>query len=520
MYRTRFMAPRVQTLFQVAATAATLLLASCGGGGGGGSSGGSAGVTSAEFVTTTAGIIEKNESLIIRFDDSVNAGSLVLGGILAAEAAGSWSKTRVENDTYTLVPRSGKWRAGPRLVTVSAEGAQGGKVSNVQAKFVVPLDLSSSMGADVAIGQPDLRSGEDNAGGTTSSRGLQEPYGNAVPTPEGQLYVVDSDNLRILHYDQMPAASNAAAVFALGQPDLQSNAASRPSRGSFGYPTDASSGGGKFAVADAGWNRVVIYNTLPKTAAALPDVVVGQSAFTTSSTGCDAKLLNEPLATDISSGRLIVVDRRNSRVLIWHKIPELSGQVPDVVLGQNTFSTCMRNDDDQNGVDDGQPSARTLRRPEGVWTDGERLAVADTGNNRVLIWSKFPTSNFQPADIVLGQSSLHGWAANDDNQDSSEDNTPTARTLDGPRRIASNGVQLAVADSNNRVLVWNRFPASNFQPADRVLGQASFTENYANGSSGRVTEKTLYGPHGVAFHQDTLLVTDTNNARVLVFKSN
>jgi len=32
--------------------------------------------------------------------------------------------------------------------------------------------------------------------------------------------------------------------------------------------------------------------------------------------------------------------------------------------------------------------------------------VADTQNNRVLIWNSIPTQNNQPADLVLGQPNL------------------------------------------------------------------------------------------------------------------
>src|SRR5262249_41122572 len=46
----------------------------------------------------------------------------------------------------------------------------------------------------------------------------------------------------------------------------------------------------------------------------------------------------------------------------------------------------------------------------GVWSDGRRLAVA-TGN-RVLIWNLVPTRDFEPADLVLGQSNFSSDAPN------------------------------------------------------------------------------------------------------------
>ena len=45
-----------------------------------------------------------------------------------------------------------------------------------------------------------------------------------------------------------------------------------------------------------------------------------------------------------------------------------------------------------------------------------------------------------------------------------------------PTAVASDGVHVVVADTNhNRVLIWNRIPSVNNQPADVVVGQPDFT---------------------------------------------
>jgi hypothetical protein len=48
-------------------------------------------------------------------------------------------------------------------------------------------------------------------------------------------------------------------------------------------------------------------------------------------------------------------------------------------------------------------SASTLHYPSGIWSDGEKLIVADAWNHRVLIWHSIPTENGQAADVVIGQ---------------------------------------------------------------------------------------------------------------------
>jgi len=41
-------------------------------------------------------------------------------------------------------------------------------------------------------------------------------------------------------------------------------------------------------------------------------------------------------------------------------------------------------------------------RPQGVWIQNGKLYVADTQNNRVLIYNSIPTANGAAADVVLG----------------------------------------------------------------------------------------------------------------------
>ena len=70
-----------------------------------------------------------------------------------------------------------------------------------------------------------------------------------------------------------------------------------------------------------------------------------------------------------------------------------------MVLGQPDFTTTT------NGV-----SATKLVSPGSTWTDGTRVLVADFYNNRVLLWTTFPTpdgnGSGSGASIALGQSVL------------------------------------------------------------------------------------------------------------------
>ena len=85
---------------------------------------------------------------------------------------------------------------------------------------------------------------------------------------------------------------------------------------------------------------------------------------------------------------------------------------------------------------------------------------------------------------------------------------------------------MAIADyDNHRILIWNSFPTSNFQPADVVLGQSDFAhyrqnDDDQNGTiDGQASARVLHNPNGVYFFQDKLLVNDGANHRLLIFQS-
>ena len=55
------------------------------------------------------------------------------------------------------------------------------------------------------------------------------------------------------------------------------------------------------------------------------------------------------------------------------------------------------------GVGTNSRSASALRNPSALTVHSEKLYVVDTRGERVLIWNSIPTTNFAPADGVIGQ---------------------------------------------------------------------------------------------------------------------
>lgn len=357
--------------------------------------------------------------------------------------------------------------------------------------------------ADLVLGQPDFTSTSPDRGGAISAAGVHWPVGDAHLAP-GVLLLPDTFNHRLVGYGALPTANGAAADLIVGQPDPASGAPSL-ALGRFHYPQSVWVDGSRTLVADTAASRVVL------DARGSP-AALGWGEAAAHRFGCAADRLSGPARAITAGGKLIVADRANHRVLVWNRAPASAATPADLVLGQRDLSHCAPDDILGQGTSGGR-SARTMRYPSDVWSDGTRLVVVDQGNHRVLVWRRFPADSGAPADLVLGQADFQAAAAE------------TTRTgLRSPAAVASDGRTLLVADAgNHRVLRWRSFPSASGAPADQVLGQADFTHGAANdddqdGTTDHASARTLNYPTGLALAGGTLVVTDTYNHRFLLFK--
>ena len=311
-------------------------------------------------------------------------------------------------------------------------------------------------------------------------------------------YLAPPNNNRVLIYDEFDTFENWIGAFlrhadvVLGQPDFIS---SDPGNGAdqMDQPVSVASDGTRLFVAEWGNNRVVIFNQIPQSNGAAADVVVGQDGFGSSEFGAGANRLRRPNSVSTDGTRLFITDTLNNRVLIYNQIPTQNGASADLVLGQSNF---------QN--DDAQPTAAdTLSSPMSATTDGQRLIVSDLGNNRILIYNQIPTENGAAADVVIGQSD---FASNGPGN--------TATTLNFPRYAYSDGQRLIVVDSgNNRILIYDPIPTANGAEPTTVLGQAGFV-----GLLESCAASNFAVPH-TAFHTaNRLFVSDSFNRRVMGFQ--
>ncbi|MSU62755.1 MAG: hypothetical protein EXS31_10225 [Pedosphaera sp.] len=227
------------------------------------------------------------------------------------------------------------------------------------------------------------------------------------------------------------------------------------------------------------------------------DLMLGGFGFNNSG---GALHFNHPTGLATDGKALLMTDRWNNRVFLWKSAPA-KNTPPDLVLGQPDFT--------QNHSGGGR---HQLNWPGNVaiTPDGNRIAVTDTSNDRILIWNSFPTRNGQAADLVLDLDQLSGEApasgpargASDperrfpnrrDNEPSNANRAelefgapprrsagpvagaPRQRFGDGmrfswPWGVWTDGKKLAVvATHGSAVLLWNSLPTRDNQPPDLVL---------------------------------------------------
>ena len=213
------------------------------------------------------------------------------------------------------------------------------------------------------------------------------------------------------------------------------------------------------------------------------DIVLDLNDFGKANPG----LFNHPMKVASDGEKLVLADSSNNRVLIWNSIPLENNQVPDLVIGQPDLYSS------EPGI-----AADKLNWPVGVATDGKRLLVADTENNRILIWNEFPTQNGKPADLVLG-------AENFTTRGGVPDPPPEnweKKYFRWPWDVFTDGTRVIISGTGTgNVLIWNTFPTKNCQSADVIL-----------------TEKVGLGTPRCAYYDGQhLIVGDYNASKTFVW---
>lgn len=422
---------------------------------------------------------------------------------------------------------------------------------------------TSGAAATLLFGQSSFEDRVADADGIGPAS-LEGPTGLAVDGT--RLYVADTDNHRVLTFDRDAVRPDVRpeAFEVLGQIDMIGHGVNKSAQSPdlLANPTGVAFDGTRLWVADRDHHRVLAYGEKE------PELVIGQVGFSrflpNAGDEPTAATLASPTDVYVDSERLIVSDRHNHRVLIWSPPPTTSFEPADVVLGQRDFTSGEPNAG--RGLD--APGADSMYSPEGVdFADGV-LYVADTGNSRVLVFDG-PLTTGKPASRVLCQATDRENLANrgrgapaadtcaaprdvtvvgDDlyvadtlnNRVLVFDRTGgtdarlvlgkpdattrrslevTAASMSSPTSVAYDGSNLLVADAgNHRVLVFSLVPGASGAAADRVIGQLTFETGVPSPQRSGLVSPSRIALAPLAFNDTRVYVADTGRNRIAVFR--
>jgi hypothetical protein len=242
------------------------------------------------------------------------------------------------------------------------------------------------------LGQADLDQVEANRGSEPTLRSFYWPFGFGVVADT--FWVTDTGNRRVLgwHGSSLPDPDRPADIL-LGQDDAADRGDNRGGDvggTTFRWPHAVTGDDETLYIADAGDHRVLGWSPpptdgSPARASGDADVVLGQADLTAfhefKLQPQGAQRMRFPYAVASDASRLVVGDTSNNRILIWHGWPRAGAGVPaDTVLAQP--------DMDANGENRWKTvEDDSLCWPYGLCLAGEILAIADSGNNRVMLWN-------------------------------------------------------------------------------------------------------------------------------------
>lgn len=338
----------------------------------------------------------------------------------------------------------------------------------------------------------------------TSARALKGPNGLAIDPLTGKLFVADRSNHRILRWSSEQALVNGSEAEAvLGQPDFvtgSSGLAANKLNNPIGIHLDQE---GRLWVGDYSNQRVLRFdNASTKPTGADADAVLGQTDFTTNTSGVAPNKFSGPVGVYVdTSGTLWVTNFSSHSVVRFDQAAQkANGAAADGILGQPDFTT------NTSGI-----TANKMNGPNGVYVDlAGRVWVSDYANRRVLRFDDAAhKSNGADADGVLGQPDFVTNSAN-----VSAEGSGYMRYVTGD----PGGRLYSVQESTNRLMIYNNAAAlPNGAPADFVLGQPDFTSSAALNPP---TAASFNVPRAAVVDHilGILWVADWSNNRVLRFE--
>lgn len=350
-----------------------------------------------------------------------------------------------------------------------------------------PTTFSTNMNARHVIGQADFVSNTANRGGVVAANTLNNPIGLVVNN--GRLYIADAGNNRVLVYNTLPTSNGGNADQVIGQANFASSASGTSEFLMNGIQQIAVVGN-YLAVGE--WTNARI-SLWPLSNPVSASYFLGQpnaTSNTNTNGGVTAQSLGAVVGMAAHGTKLYAGDVTNSRVMVFETANLSNFKNASMVLGQGNFTS--------NAMGGGLTG---FGIPYGVSTDGTHLAIMDNNGERIMIYNSMPNGDGAAADLAWGSYGINSQGTN---------NAVGLFIGDNKMFIADRG--------SDRVLVFNSIPTTSNQPADAVLGQSIFTSDAHNQCNcATAAANTLWGVHQAYWDGCRLYVTDKQNNRVLVY---
>ena len=247
------------------------------------------------------------------------------------------------------------------------------------------IPRTSNAAPDLVLGQATRDAGTLNRGGAVAGDTLY--WCSGVAFTERGLLVADTGNRRVLVWDALPERDGAPADRVLGQTRFDArdeNGGGPCGPAGMRWPHALLVTDGRLVVADAGNNRLMVWDRMPDDDGAACDAILGQrDAFAGDHNGGTywptSSTLNMPYGCTVARDTLVVADTANSRLVGWRldalrtrsTAYALAAQPDFLAKGDNRWSLAVRD---------------SLCWPYGVSACGDTLVVADSGNSRVVLW--------------------------------------------------------------------------------------------------------------------------------------
>ncbi|TAH21942.1 MAG: hypothetical protein EAZ08_02075 [Cytophagales bacterium] len=297
---------------------------------------------------------------------------IVLGQILKTNTGRNASG---EVSASSLQYPSGIWSDGKKLIVADAW--------NHRVLIWNALPTEDGQPADVVLGQPDFESNLPNVKGISSPPTSQSLYWCYGVCSDGKsLWIADTGNRRVLYFKEIPTHSFAAADAVIGQPNFTERDYD-PQNAVWAYSVKISEKG-QMAITDTQYYRVLVWHDWRTAFANHADVIIGQSSFSESGQNQfglfpKANTLSWCYDTCFFKNGIFVADTGNSRILWFENLPKESNVSADNLIGQKDFTTGSEN------LETILTTENTIYWAFSVAVEGNLLAIADTGNHRVML---------------------------------------------------------------------------------------------------------------------------------------